>query len=173
MVVARLADRWGAVWESSRRFKAALARSTRAGRVVWLCQPQTYMNLSGDAVGAILRYYQVAPDQLMVVVDDADLPLGAIRMRDRGGSAGHHGLESLAGALGGAGFGRQRVGIGRREEEVKRELTGHVLGKFGREEQTLLDQVLTRAVDQLECWLAEGVQVAMNRFNGTENNAKA
>ena len=171
LVLERSAERWGGVWESSGRFRADVARVNRAGRTVWLCRPQTFMNLSGDAVGPMARYYQVPMGDLMVVLDDADLPLGTVRMRDQGGSGGHHGLESLSAALGGYGFGRQRLGIGRRTGQ-DRELVGHVLGRFEVEERALLERVLVRAVDQLECWLAEGVGVAMNRFNGTEKNAE-
>jgi peptidyl-tRNA hydrolase, PTH1 family len=113
MVLECLVSRWGGVWEKAPKFRADLVPSRRSGRRVWLCRPWTYMNLSGAAVGALARYYQVPIEQVMVVVDDADLPLGTVRMRGEGGNSGHHGLESVEQALGGRGYGRQRIGIGR------------------------------------------------------------
>jgi PTH1 family peptidyl-tRNA hydrolase len=167
LVLDRLAARWGLVWEESRRFQARVARVRRGGRVVWLCEPQTYMNLSGESVGPLLRYHQVPVGGLVVVVDDADLPLGTVRMRPRGSSGGHHGLESVEQQTGSREFARQRLGIGRRVDGA-REITGHVLGRFAASERGGLERMLGRAVDQLECWAAEGVGVAMQRFNGTD-----
>jgi len=172
LVVNRLAERWGVEWKPSRRFRSELARVTREGQHVWLCQPRTYMNLSGEAVGPLLRYYRVPVSRLMVVVDDADLPLGTVRMRALGSSGGHHGLESLERGVGGKGFGRQRVGVGR-GADTGRELADYVLAGFEPDERDLIERVVVRAADQLECWLADGVRAAMNRFNGMETNAKA
>jgi len=171
MVLECLLDRWGGSWESAPKFRADMVKARRSGRMVWLCRPRTYMNLSGQAVGALARYYQVPPAEVMVVVDDADLPLGTLRMRGGGGSGGHHGLESVEQGLGGSGYLRQRVGIGRARVEGS-DMVGHVLGRFTAEEQAGLEQVLRRAADQLDCWLAEGLAMAMNRFNGSELDAK-
>jgi len=165
MVVERLARRWGAEWRRSARFTAQLARHTGpGGQRVLLCQPLSFMNCSGAVVGPLAGYHRVTPDRLMVVVDDADLPLGELRMRPHGGSGGHHGLASIAAHLGTQNFARQRVGIGR--QAGAREITGHVLGRFARAEQALLERVLERAADQLECWLRAGLARAMNEFNG-------
>jgi peptidyl-tRNA hydrolase, PTH1 family len=101
---------------------------------------------------------------IVVVVDDADLPLGEIRLRPGGGSGGHHGLESVAQHLGSKEYARLRIGIGRQNEA--RQITGHVLGKFSPGEHALLEQVLERAANQMECWLNAGLQKAMNQFNG-------
>jgi PTH1 family peptidyl-tRNA hydrolase len=166
LLVERLAERWGAAWRSEKRFSARLARATRSGGRVLLCQPLTFMNASGEAVRAITDYYRVAPGRLVVVVDDADLPVGELRLRSSGGSGGHHGLESVAQHLGGTGFARLRLGIGRQATGV-REITGHVLGRFSAAEQEWFGRVLTRACDQVECWLDAGVQKAMSQFNGT------
>ena len=171
MVIECLVSRWGGVWEKAPKFQADLVPSRRSGRRVWLCRPRTYMNLSGEAVGALARYYQVPIEQVMVVVDDADLPLGTVRMRGEGGNSGHRGLESVEGALGGRGYGRQRIGIGR-ASAGRGEMVGHVLGRFTPEEQGWMSRVVQRAADQLECWLADGVVMAMNRFNGSELDAK-
>jgi len=122
------------------------------------------MNLSGETVGGLVQYYQLPVDKILVAVDDADLPLGEIRLRPGGGSGGHHGLESVAQHLGSKAYARLRIGIGRKNEV--RQITGHVLGKFGADENALLAQVLERSAAQLDCWLSAGLQKAMNQFNG-------
>jgi len=103
-------------------------------------------------------------EKILIVVDDADLPLGEIRLRPGGGSGGHHGLESVAQHLGSKAYARLRIGIGRQNEA--RAITGHVLGKFSADENALLEKVLERAAGQMECWLGAGLQKAMNQFNG-------
>jgi PTH1 family peptidyl-tRNA hydrolase len=122
------------------------------------------MNLSGESVGALAQFYQVPLEKILVVVDDADLPLGEIRLRPAGGSGGHHGLESVAQHLGAKNYARLRIGIGRKDEA--RQITGHVLGVFSAAENVLLEKVLERAAGQLECWLSAGLQKAMSQFNG-------
>ena len=123
------------------------------------------MNASGEAVGPLASFYRVERQNLLVVSDDADLPLGAIRMRPEGSSGGHHGLESIQQHLGSTEFPRLRIGIGR-TDPANREITDYVLSQFGKKEADLLEKVLTRACEQIECWLAEGILSAMNRFNG-------
>ncbi len=164
MVLATLAERWRVNWSLERKFNAQVARCRRNSGQVLLCQPQTYMNSSGEAVAAVLAFYQVRLPNLLVVVDDADLPLGEIRMRPGGGSGGHHGLESIESHVGSQEYTRLRVGIGRREGE--RQITGFVLGRFSSTETALVDKVITRAVEQTECWLDSGIQKAMSQFNG-------
>jgi PTH1 family peptidyl-tRNA hydrolase len=101
---------------------------------------------------------------LLVAVDDADLPLGEIRLRAGGSSGGHHGLESVEQHLGTQSFARLRLGIGRKDGA--REITDYVLDRFAAAEAALMEKVLGRAADQAECWLADGIEKAMNRFNG-------
>ncbi len=169
MVVERLAGRRQAEWRQEDRFQARLAKwNCEQGKVLF-CQPQTYMNLSGQSVGALTAYYRVPQDGLLVVVDDADLPLGSLRLKPGGSSGGHHGLESIEQHLGQRNFARLRVGIGRSETE-RREIADYVLGKFLPAERELLEQVVERAADQVECWLAYGNQRAMNDFNGSIAN---
>lgn len=165
LLVERLAGRWGASWAYERRFNARLARGERAGASVLLCQPQTYMNSSGEAVAAVARFYRLPTSRLLLAVDDADLPLGEIRLRPSGGSGGHHGLESVEQQLGTRDYARLRLGIGR--ESGAREITGYVLGRFSSTEAPLVDRVLTVAASQVECWLETGIQKAMSQFNGT------
>ncbi|HXG46867.1 MAG TPA: aminoacyl-tRNA hydrolase [Methylomirabilota bacterium] len=165
MAVSRLAEAWQVPWSMERRFQSRVARANRGGKAVLLCQPQTFMNLSGEAVAALRGFYHVSLDRLLVIVDDADLPLGALRMRAEGRSGGHHGLESIEQHLGTGSYARQRIGIGR-TADGRREITGHVLSDFTADEIAVLEKVLTRACDQIECWLAHGVQRAMNQYNG-------
>ena len=167
LLVETLAVRWQAAWINERKFAAQVARGERPGRKFLLAKPQTFMNLSGEAVGALVNFYQVPPSQVLVAVDDADLPLGEIRLRPGGGSGGHHGLESVTQHLGTREYPRLRLGIGRKDEA--RQITGHVLGKFDAAENAVLEKVLERAAGQLECWLDVGLQKAMSQFNGVVN----
>ncbi len=164
LLVEKLAAQWKAGWTNERKFNARMAKTERSGKRVLLCQPQTFMNLSGETVGALKDFYQLPLGQVMVVVDDADLPLGEIRLRPGGGSAGHHGLESIEQHLGSREFARLRIGIGR--QDSAREITNHVLGKFEAGENELLEKVLDRAAGQIVCWLDVGLQKAMSQFNG-------
>jgi PTH1 family peptidyl-tRNA hydrolase len=166
MLAERLARKWGAPWKSEKKFQSRMARTERDGRKILLCQPQTFMNDSGEAVGALRRFYQLTNEQLLVAVDDADLPLGQIRLRSEGSSGGHHGLESIEQQLGGRKYPRQRLGIGRRETDG-RQITNYVLGRFTAEERELVDKVLARAEQQVDCWVNAGIAEAMNQFNGT------
>ena len=167
LVVEELVRRGSASWTFEKKFDVRLARRDFGERKVLLAEPQTFMNASGEAVGALLSFYRVPISQLLVIVDDADLPLGEIRLRPKGSSGGHHGLESIEQHVGSQDFARLRVGIGRRDGQ--RQITNYVLGKFSAEESKLLETVLQRAADQAECWVAEGVEQAMNRFNGVVN----
>jgi peptidyl-tRNA hydrolase, PTH1 family len=164
-VVERLAERWQAGWTYEKRFNARVARAERGGLRLLLCEPQTYMNSSGEAVGPLMAFYRLSHGRLLVVVDDADLPLGELRLRPRGSSGGHHGLESIEQHLGTRDFARLRIGIGR--AAGAREITGYVLGRFGPAEAAAAEQVIGRAGDQAECWLTAGIQKAMSQFNGT------
>jgi peptidyl-tRNA hydrolase, PTH1 family len=164
LVADRLVGRWQVSWAYEKKFNARMASAQRGGRRVILCEPQTYMNSSGEAVGAVMAYYQAPHSGLLVVVDDADLPLGELRLRPGGSSGGHHGLESIEQHLGTREYARLRVGIGR--QSGVREITGYVLGRFSSTEAALVDKVLTVASDQAETWLEAGIQKAMSQFNG-------
>lgn len=168
LVAETLSDRWRTGWKLEKRFAAKMARTDRNGARVWLCQPQTFMNASGEAVRAVVDYYRVSPAQMLVVVDDADLPMGTLRLRPGGSSGGHHGLESIEAHLGTRDYPRLRVGIGR--QSGAREITGHVLGRFSSTEAALVDKVLAAASNQIECWLDEGLEKAMCLFNGVVND---
>ena len=164
MVLEGVAKRRRAGWTYEKKFDARLARAERAERTALLCEPQTYMNSSGEAVGAVAEFYRIPLDRLLIVLDDADLPLGQLRLRPGGSSGGHHGLESIEQHLGTREYARLRIGIGR--QSGAREITSYVLGRFSSTETPLLDKVLTVASDQVECWLESGIQKAMSQFNG-------
>lgn len=167
LVVERLGAKFGAEWKAQQKCRSRVAQVRAGGRKVILGEPQTYMNASGEAVAALAAYYKVPVAAVLVVVDDADLPLGQLRLRGEGSSGGHHGLESIEAHLGTRQFARLRVGIGRNPNRPGvREITGHVLGKFGGEEAELLEKVLERSAAQVECYLADGLPKAMSQFNG-------
>ena len=156
---------------SSWRFHARQGTARYAGQELLLVEPQTFMNLSGRAVGAILGYRKLSVADLMVVVDDADLPLGALRLRKQGGAAGHRGLMSIAETLGSGEFERVRVGIGRGHPEAG--LVQHVLGAFGQEEWETAAKAIDEASEAVLCAVAQGMDAAMNRFNARRTGSDA
>jgi len=158
-VVERLARRWGVCFRVQGR--AEVAEATFAGEPVVLAKPLTYMNLSGEAVGELVRRLGLKPGQVLVVYDDMDLPVGTVRVRARGSSGGHRGMASVLEALGTAEVPRVRVGIGRPEEDA----VDHVLSRFSPEERAQVDQAVERAADAVETALGEGIHRAMDRFN--------
>ncbi|MDB6124180.1 MAG: pth [Pedosphaera sp.] len=164
-LVERLAKQWQVGWTTEKKFQSNVARVERNGVPVILCEPQTYMNVSGEAVGALVSFYRVPLTQVVVAVDDADLPLGQIRMRMRGSSGGHHGLESIEKHLGTSDFARLRIGIGR-AADGQRQIANYVLAPFEATEAVLVDKVITVASEQIECWLSAGIEKAMSQFNG-------
>lgn len=170
-LVEELARRWREHWALEKKFNARVARGERGGKRVMLCEPLSFMNASGEVVRAVADYFEAAPAQLLVAVDDADLPLGEIRLRGQGGSGGHHGIESILQHLGSREFARLRMGIGR-TADGRREITNHVLGAFSRAETELFEKVLERAADQAECWLTNGLAPAMNQFNGVVDSGE-
>jgi PTH1 family peptidyl-tRNA hydrolase len=171
LVVESLAERWRAEWKMEKKFKVRLARCRVNERRVLLCEPQTYMNASGEALGAVRAFYGLPLSHVLVVVDDADLPLGSLRLRPGGSSGGHHGLESIEQHLGSREYARLRVGIGRKTSA--REITGHVLGRFDSTETAFVDKVLLVASDQAQTWLEAGIQKAMSQFNGIVDESQS
>jgi PTH1 family peptidyl-tRNA hydrolase len=164
LLVEKLAAKWKTDWTNERKFHARTAKAGGNDKRILLCEPQTFMNLSGETVGALKDFYQLPLTRILIVVDDADLPLGEIRLRASGSSGGHHGLESIEQHLASREFARLRIGIGR--ADGAREITNHVLGKFDSTESGLLEKVLERAANQIETWLDAGIEKAMNQFNG-------
>ena len=171
LLVEKLAERWKAGWTLEKKFNARVAKAERNEGRVRLCEPQTFMNSSGESVGPLIQFFRVPHNRLLVAVDDADIPFGEIRLRPGGSSGGHHGLESIEQHLGTREFARLRIGIGRKDGA--REITDYVLGRFSAAETELAEKVLSAAADQTEVWLKAGIQKAMSQFNGLVGELKS
>jgi PTH1 family peptidyl-tRNA hydrolase len=161
-----LAGRFNAVWESAPRGLEALAARVRNPDIL-LAKPLTFMNLSGAAVVGLAQFYRIELSALLVVVDDVNLELGRLRARAAGSAGGHNGLKSIIGALGSDAFARIRIGVG--GGEPRRDLSGHVLGRFAPEERTIIAEAVGRTADAAELFAAEGIAPVMNRFNRKED----
>ena len=163
MVLSRLAEKVG---ESFNRMesRALVAKANYQGIRLILAKPQTYMNGSGKAVSSLLRFYKLPPQQLLVVFDDVDLPLETLRLRAEGGSGGQKGMQSIIEQLGSEAFPRLRVGIGRPPGRM--EAADYVLQDFSKSDKELLDLTLNRAVDAILTFVADGLDKAMNLYNG-------
>lgn len=131
---------------------------------VILAKPQTFMNKSGEAVNEILKFYPAA--ELVVIHDDLDLPLGAIRIHKNASSAGHHGIESIIDSLNSQNFIRVRLGVDNPQTRQNIPADDYVLQKFTAEEETIVKEVLEKAKDALEILQTEGLDIAQSRFNG-------
>jgi PTH1 family peptidyl-tRNA hydrolase len=162
MALDRLAGEMGLAF-TRRQADALYATGRLEDRPVVLAKPQLYMNLSGRPVAALLRFHAVPLERLLVVVDELDLPLGTLRLRPEGGTAGHKGMQSIAEALGTQAFPRLRFGIGR--PPGLKQGAGYVLKNFGRDEEELADVTLARAVEAIRLFVREGIEAAMNRYN--------
>jgi PTH1 family peptidyl-tRNA hydrolase len=161
MVVDELARRHSGSFRS--KFSGRLAE-TRIGEArVALLRPETYMNESGRAIGAAARFFKVRPEDVLVVHDDVDLPVGRLQTRLGGGLAGHNGLRSISGALGTAEFTRLRVGVGRPERGDPRPVADYVLSPFAPEDD--VEEIVSRSADAVESLLAEGLVATQQRFN--------
>ncbi len=166
LVVDRLAEQCG-VRVSNRHCRAQTVRTSIAGHAVVLAKPETYMNLSGMAVAELVREYEAQPEQdLVLLYDELDLPFGTIRVRPRGRSAGHNGAQSVIAALGTQEITRVRLGIG--PDYPVGDGAKYVLSQFKKAQLEIVDQMLDQAGDAVRVILADGVQTAMNRFNGKE-----
>ena len=163
-VLDLLAGRHRLEWESAPA--DALIAKWRSASVL-LAKPLTFMNLSGHAIGDLLRFYKIDLPDLFVVVDDANLELGRLRARPSGSAGGHNGLKSIIEALGTEEFARLRVGVGR--GDARRDLADHVLAKFDPDERIEVAEAVGRAADAAELFVTEGIIAVMNRFNRKED----
>ena len=135
------------------------------GDEVVVAKPRTFMNASGESVHLLVKKFEVSLHDLLVVHDDIDLPLGKIRLRQGGGSGGHKGMDSIIASLSSQDFPRIRIGIGRPEGEEEEETIAHVLGAFSAQESKIIDETIPKVVEALRCFLIEGVEAAMNKYN--------
>ena len=159
MILDRLASRAGAGFSLQKNWRAEIATQ---GRTVF-CKPQSYMNLSGEPLAAVSRFYKIPANEILVVLDDVALPLGRLRLRPGGSSGGHNGLQSVIDQVGDVP--RLRVGIGAANNASNGGMTGHVLGRFTAEEAPALEESLARAVEAIDFACGNGIEAAMNKFN--------
>ena len=160
-VVDALASRWG-IGLTAEKFHGWFVLHRICGERVVLLKPMTYMNRSGRSVGAAGRFYKLELEDLLVISDDMALPLGSLRMRVRGSSGGHKGLQDIADQLGTDEWCRLRLGIG---EQIG-ESSAYVLSRFMQDEEGVIERVQQRTADAIECWIEHGAELAMTRFNG-------
>jgi len=163
LAIDRIAEQQGA-HVSNRRCKAQTGKANIAGQETLLAKPETFMNLSGLAVRELVEKYEVVPaTDLIVVYDELDLPFGTLKVRPRGGTAGHNGMESILGALGTEEFVRVRLGIA--PDHPVRDGARYVLAQFKKSQYETVDQLLDSAADAVTTIVTDGAQAAMNRFN--------
>ena len=167
-VVDELARRFDAAFEVGRANALTARTGTGAGAVL-IAKPLTMMNLSGEAVGGLAHFFKIVPSDIIVVADDVNLPLGRLRLRANGSAGGHNGFKSIIASLSTDLFPRLRVGVGR--GDPRRDLADHVLARFDQDEAEDVERAIARAADAVETFLAEGIEVAMNRFNRAEDSA--
>ena len=178
--VTALSDKYGIALAKS-GFQAKYGQGFINGRKVILMQPQTYMNLSGNAIGPMVNFYQVDPEEeLIVIQDDIDLPVGQIRIRAKGSAGGHNGLKDIIRVLGTQNFTRIKIGVGGKPEGG--DLVNHVLGHFTKDDEVLVRKALAQAAEAAVMIMEDGVQAAMNVYNakpkkepaeGTDTNDSA
>lgn len=165
-VVDALARALGADWKNSSAFNGQLAAGLLGSMKVMLVKPMTFMNLSGNCVAPVVKYHNATvANDLLVVSDDIDLPVGRMRIRKGGSAGGHNGLKSVIERTGAADFLRLRIGVGR-DARNRANVVGHVLGKFGPDDRKVMDEVVEAAVKAIEAIELEGTEIAMNRYNG-------
>jgi len=162
--IDRLAQEWRIPLGNVRN-KALIGQGLWGGLRVILAKPQTFMNLSGQSVASLSRFYKIPQEKMLVIYDDLDLPLGTLRLRENGGSAGHKGMTSIIGQLGSNDFPRLRLGIGRPPGHMQVE--DYVLQDFSEKEEELLSSLLDRSAEAVEIYIKNGVHAAMTQFNGT------
>jgi len=163
MVIDRLANELG-IKLSKYQFKSLVGSHCQKGQKWMIAKPQTFMNLSGIAVGSLVRFYKVSMDHLMIIHDDIDLPFGTIRIRPKGGSAGQNGVNSIIERLGTQDFPRLRVGISR--PSGQRTAANYVLADFQKNQKALVDELLDKCVEAIKTFVYSGLDTAMNRYNG-------
>jgi PTH1 family peptidyl-tRNA hydrolase len=161
-VVDELARRAAVDFESAPA-EALMARWRRSDEPVILVKPLTFMNLSGQAVGELARYFKIDPADMLVIVDEVQLPLGKLRARARGSAGGHNGLKSVIAHLGDE-FGRLRLGVGR--GDARRDLADHVLTRFDKDEAAEVDRMIARAAEAADTFITSGIAAVMNQYNG-------
>jgi PTH1 family peptidyl-tRNA hydrolase len=164
-VLDEVAHRAAVTFESAPA-DALMARWRRFDEAVILVKPLTFMNLSGQAIGELARYFKIEPTDLLVIVDEVQLPLGKLRARARGSAGGHNGLKSVIAHVGDE-FGRLRLGVGR--GDARRDLADHVLTRFDKDEAAEVERMIARAADAADTFITSGIAAVMNQYNGGDS----
>jgi len=164
-------DRLHSISMKQHQCRSQVGTGEIAGVEVLLAKPKTFVNLSGEAVGRLMRKYNIATDNLIVIYDDLDLPLGKLRLRPGGSAGGHKGINSIISALGSKVFCRIKVGIGRPTKEDgtlvtdEGNIVGYVLSDFTPQEEAIIKPAIARIAEAIKCIITEGITAAMNKFN--------
>ncbi|MCK5314122.1 MAG: aminoacyl-tRNA hydrolase [Anaerolineales bacterium] len=167
MLADRLAERLGVAF-SRMESRALVTKTNYLGKQLILAKPQTYMNLSGQAVAALVRFYKIPLDHLLIAYDDVDLPLGTIRIRPMGGSGGQKGMKSTIERLSTEEFPRIRLGVDRPPGSM--EAAAYVLKDFSKDEAEMVHHIIDRASDAVLVFIAEGLEAAMNKYNSKDSD---
>ena len=160
-VLNALAKKHGLEFKKDKKLKSKISKGKILERQVFLLKPETYMNLSGEALRACVDYYKIELDKILVVVDDADIPFEEFRLKKDSGAAGHRGLKNIEEHLNTKAYARLKVGIGR----DKNELRSYVLGRFSKEERAKLKEIEIKAISFIELWLEKGMNFAATQAN--------
>ncbi|MGJ7923172.1 aminoacyl-tRNA hydrolase [Neobacillus sp. LXY-4] len=161
-VIDKLSEQLGIQLDQAKH-KGIYGMATIGGEKICLLKPLTYMNLSGESIRAVMDYYQIETEEVVVIYDDLDLPVGRIRLRQKGSAGGHNGIKSTIAHLGTENFNRIRVGIDRPKNGMK--VTDYVLGRFTKEEEIAMADVIQKCVAASEQWLKQPFLQVMNEFN--------
>lgn len=162
-MVTYLSDKYGIALRS-KEGKAIVGKGVIEGQKVMLVQPQTYMNLSGESVRALMDYYKLTTDEIVIIYDDISMPVGQVRIRPKGSAGGHNGIKSIIAHLGTQEFPRIKIGVGAKPENG--DLVKHVFGRFSKEDDAKIRDVFALAEEGLLAILQEDVKTAMNAVNG-------
>jgi PTH1 family peptidyl-tRNA hydrolase len=163
-ILGALAQRWQAE-RPKMRFSGECSEAFVGGQKLLLLAPLTYMNRSGECVQQVVRFYQLPPEDMVVICDDMNLPTGRIRWKAAGSAGGQNGLDDILNRLGTRQVPRLRVGIGR--PAGQRDATSWVLGRYSPAEREEMDVAVQEAADSVECWIRNGIDAAMNQYNAT------
>ena len=162
-VIDVLADMLGTTVEE-KKFKGCYGRGIIGGEKVLLLKPQTFMNLSGESIRAASDFYKVDPEHIIIIYDDISLDVGQLRIRKKGSAGGHNGIKNIIAHLGTQEFPRIKVGVG--DKPKKMDLADYVLSRFSKEDRAAMEDAFKEAAKAVEVMITEGMDTAMNQFNG-------
>ena len=169
LTIDALADRYG-IDVREKAHKALIGKGVIEGQKVILAKPQTYMNLSGESIRALVDYYKVTQEELVIIFDDISLEPGQLRIRKKGSAGGHNGIKSIIAHLGTQEFTRIKVGVG--EKPPRMDLADYVLGRFAKEEQDTMKEAFETAAKAAVAIMTEGADAAMHQYHGSKNKMK-